>query len=343
MAIVMGSKLISPYLLGWLADYFQKTLVIIQIALLLSIIIFIGVIPFQSYSWFVAIMALFGFFWNASLPLYESLTLSYLAGNTHRYSHVRLWGSIGFILVVMVLPFWIKENGISLLPWLILSLLIGNGLSTLFIKDQINKEEITTPLQVFNIVKHPIVIAFLAVCALQTLSHGAYYTFFSIYLEDHHYSRSMIGIMWGLGVIAEVILFMAVHKLIVATGVYVLFILSLFLTSLRWVILAFWVDSLSLLIMAQLLHAASFGLFHATAIHITHQLFPHRLQARGQALYAGVSFGFGGALGNWLSGHSWDTLGSTWTLLASSAVALLGALIALRTIKHENLPAYAKK
>ena len=343
----MASKLIAPYLFGWLSDHLEKRLIIIQITMLLSVITFAGVLPYHSYWWYVAVMAFFGFFWNASLPLYESLTLSYLDGNSHRYSHIRLWGSVGFILIVVSLSFFINQKTdhdyISFLPIIMLSLLIANALSTLLVKDKIGHSIHNSTIKLSLILKSPIVIAFLLVCALQTMSHGTYYTFFSIYLEEHHYSRNMIGVFWALGVLAEVALFIVVHQFFARLGVCKLFVLALFLTSFRWLILAFWVDNLAILLISQLIHAASFGLFHATAIDLTHQFFPGKLHGRGQALYAGLSFGLGGAIGNWLSGHSWDSIGSTWSFLTSAIIALIGAIIALKYIRKEHLPAYARK
>ena len=343
LAIVMGSKLISPYLLGWLSDHLQKRLVIIQISILLSIVAFTGVFPFKSYWWFAGVMAVFGFFWNASLPLFESLTLSHLEGDTDRYGHIRLWGSIGFIVIVVLLPIVISEDRISQLPLFVLGLLMLSGIITFFLKDKVTGSHLDFDISFGSVLKKPIVIAFLVVCALQTLSHGAYYTFFSIYLEDHEYSRNIIGVMWALGVIAEVLLFIVVHKMLKGIGVCKLFVISLFITVIRWLLLAVGVESLVLLVLIQLLHAASFGLFHATAISLTNQLFSGRLHARGQALYAGLSFGLGGALGNWLSGYSWEIMGSSKTFLASAFIALVGAIIATFFIKDKYLPAYENR
>ena len=342
MAIVMASKLVAPVLLGWLSDHIQKKLIIIQVSLIVTVIAFAGVLVYQSYGWFVVVMMIFGFFWNASLPLFEALTLNHLATDTHRYSHIRLWGSVGFIASVSLLPFIIDDNRIAVLPVIMLALLFANGISSLFVQDKADSgESISLNYNFSDIVKNPVVIALFLSCALQSMSHGAYYTFFSIYLEDHGYSRVITGLMWALGVLAEVVLFVFVHRLLKRTGACALFSLALFITVIRWFILALWVDNLALLILSQLLHAASFGLYHASAIHLTHILFPGRLQSRGQALYAGLSFGFGGALGNVLSGHAWDSIGSTWTFLASGYIALLGALIAVFMVTRRRLPEYS--
>jgi len=343
MAIVMASKVIAPYFLGWLADHFQQRLKIIQISFLLTVIVFAGVFVNQSYWWLAMIMAVFGFFWNASLPLFEALAFNHLATDPHRYSHVRLWGSIGFIALAVSLPMLIDQGGISRLPLLLLLLLALTGMTTFFIQDkEPSAVSFKKAAQLPEILKSPLVVAFLLACTLQAISHGAYYTFFSIYLEEHQYTRAVTGWMWGLGVFAEVLLFIFMHRLLARFDVCQLFNLALFITAIRWVVLAFWVDNLVFLIVAQCFHAASFGLFHASAIHLIHQLFSGKLQVRGQALYAGLSFGLGGALGNLISGYAWDSLGSTWTFLGSAIIAIVATIISVVYVRRHKLPAFAR-
>ncbi len=346
MAIVMASKVIAPYFLGWLADHTQKRLIIIQLSSVFTVLVFAGVFIEQSFWWLALIMAVFGFFWNASLPLFESLALNHLQGDVNRYSHIRLWGSVGFIVLVVLIPLFINPGdnttGISSLPALLLLLLMLTGLTTLLITDKGTVVVVHSAQRISQLIKSPLVFAFLFACSLQSISHGAYYTFFSIYLEEHDYSRMMTGWMWGLGVIAEVLLFIIMHRLLNRFGACYLFNLALFVTAVRWVVLALWVDSLALLIVAQCFHAASFGLFHASAIDLIHRLFPGKFQARGQALYAGLSFGLGGAIGNLMSGYSWELLGSTWTFLASAMIALLSAIISVTFVKKGRLPVLAK-
>ncbi len=343
MAIVMASKIVAPYFLGWISDHFQKSLFIIQTALLLSVITFSGVFVAHSYWWLVLVMMIFGFAWNATLPLFEALTLNHLEGDTHHYSLIRLWGSIGFIILVAGLPPLIADSEISKLPFIILGLLLANTISTLFIREKKHNTSLQSPISISSVIKNPVVVGLLIACAFQAISHGAYYTFFSIYLEENGYSRSMTGWMWAIGVIAEVALFLVMHRLLYRYQASWLFAVALLLTAIRWILLAFWVENLPILIFSQLLHAASFGLFHAASIYLIHDLFPGRLQMRGQALYAGISFGLGGSLGSLLSGYTWGSLGSTGTFLLSSALAFIGAMIAFKfvnssTRKHATPP-----
>ena len=58
-----------------------------------------------------------------------------------------------------------------------------------------------------SVLLKPHVISLLVVCFLVQAGHGPYYTFFSIYLEEHNYSSSFIGVAWAVGVIAEVLVY----------------------------------------------------------------------------------------------------------------------------------------
>ena len=151
--------------------------------------------------------------------------------------------------------------------------------------------------------KKPAIIAFLAAAFLMQFSHGVYYAFYSIYMEETGYSKSVIGQFWALGVIAEVMVFVFMHHFLQRFGAGLVLMISLTLASLRWLMIGWFPDVMVVLLIAQTLHAATFGTFHAAAIHMVHRAFPGRHQGKGQALYASISFGLGGALGSLLAGN----------------------------------------
>ena len=328
MAIAMASKIVTPYLWGWLADHNGKRLQIIRLTALLSCLFFAGIFLRADYFWVALITALFGFFWNASLPLYEALTLNHLGNEVSEYSHIRIWGSVGFIISVVALPLGFDTYGFIIIPVALLVLLLLMSLTTFIITDKPYHLKEIPQKSIGEIVKQPIVIAFLVVCTLQVASHGAYYTFYSIYLQDNGYSPLFTGWMWALGVIAEIIVFIAMHRILQRYNAGLLLALALLGTAMRWYLLAYFVNFLPLLLFIQALHAVSFGLFHAAAIHLVHDLFPRQLQGRGQALYAGLCFGLGGVVGNLLSGYAWESLGATMTFIVSGFVALIGGMVA---------------
>lgn len=332
MATIMATKIISPNIWGWVADHTGKRMAIVRLGGLLSVIAFAGVFISQQYWWLIVVMMLFSFFWNATLPQFEATTFSHLGEHTHRYSSVRLWGSIGFIVAVWIIGQQLEGSKISFLPLILMGLFISIWFSSLIVPEEAaGHTQIThEPLNV--VLKRPEVIGLLIICFLMQMGHGPYYTFYSIYMQDYGYSLSVIGFLWALGVFAEVLVFMMMHKLVPKFGLKRLLITSLLLASLRWIIIALFPMSMPLMVFAQILHAASFGVYHAVAIQLVHNYFVGQNQGKGQALYSSVSFGAGGAMGSLYAGYTWESLGTTTTFMIAAIISLVAVYIAYKKI-----------
>lgn len=332
MAIIMATKIIAPNIWGWIADHYGHRLRIIQLASIGGALSFAFIFWGQSFWWVALVMVGYSFFWNAALPQFEVLTFRHLGEQHHRYSHIRLWGSIGFIIAASGLAPVFQLVGIEWVPWVLLSLLIGIIFTTFLVPDAPEAPHVEDAPSLWSVLKQPAVIALFASCFFMQAGHGPYYSFYSIYLESHGHATSIIGQLWSLGVIAEVVVFIYVIRWLPKYGARFLLILASLITAIRWVIIGFFPDDLWILVFAQLGHAASYGLYHAAAIHLVNRLFPGKLQGRGQALYSSVSFGVGGATGSFLSGYSWEGLGEFPTFMLAAAVGFIASLIAWRGI-----------
>ncbi|MCP4409681.1 MAG: MFS transporter [Gammaproteobacteria bacterium] len=328
MAIIMVTKIIGPNLWGWVADHHGKRIHIIRLTALLAALAYAALLWVVDYWWMMLILAVYSFFWNTTLPLFEATTMNHLGAGIQHYSKIRLWGSIGFIVTAMGLAPLFDLYGVQLLPSIVLALLICMWADTLFVHDKKAVHQVQAPLRLLPTVKQPVVLALLLSCLLAQASHGPYYTFFSIYLEDHGYSRTLIGTLWTLGVVAEIMVFLFMHRMLPRYGARRLLLSALLITVLRWLIIASQPQYLPVLLVAQLMHAASFGILHASAIHMIHGYFPGRLQGRGQALYSSLSFGLGGAIGSLLSGYVWTELGPSWIYYMAAIMAGLGFMVA---------------
>ncbi len=329
-AILLATRIIAPNIWGWIADRHGQRMRIVRFASLVGIIGFSAILLDSSYLWIAGVMLVFSFFWNASLPQFEATTLQHLGEHTHHYSKIRLWGSIGFIFTVATLGTLLETFDAYIVPYAMLMSMGAIWLVSLTVPESASRHLHLTHQPLFSIVKRPEVLAFLSMCFLVQVSHGPYYTFYTIYLEQHGYSRSLIGQLWALGVIAEVIIFVFMHRWLPRFGIRKVLLLSLLLSSLRWLIIGFFPDSLILLLFAQLLHAASFGTFHAAAIAWVHHYFVGKNQGRGQALYSSIGFGAGGAIGSLFSGYFWLSPGPTVTFSLAAAASLLAFIIGFR-------------
>jgi PPP family 3-phenylpropionic acid transporter len=332
IAILPATKLVAPYIWGWLADHTRRSMLIIRITSILALLSFALVFINQQLWWLAFSMVLFSFFWNATLPQFEAITLNHLGNDAHRYSMIRLWGSLGFICIVVLIGDFIQLYDVGLIPVIVLITFFCISLSSFTVPEKLNTPH-TDHSPIWHVIKQPRVMAFLVVCFLMLCSHGPYYTFYTIYLEEQGYSPHMIGILWAVGVLAEVIIFLLMHRLLPVFGARKLLMMTLLLTTLRWLIIGFFVDDLSMLFLAQLIHAFSFGVFHSVGISLVHEYFTGSHQGRGQALYSSISYGGGVAVGSVVSGLVWDQWGATVLFVFASCCTVVAMGIVWRFIQ----------
>ncbi len=329
-AILMATKIVAPNVWGWLGDHLGRRMAIVRVASLLSALVFIGMFWVDGFWSIALVMVAFSFFWNASLPQFEVVTFSYLGARAHHYARLRLWGSVGFIVSVIGLGMWVDRQGPAVVLSAVFALYVGIWLSSLTVQDPDPEPHPHDQPPILQVLRKPYILAFFAAVFLMQMGHGPYYAFYSIYMEAHGYSKTLIGGLWALGVLAEVALFLIMHRLLGRFGARLVLIASFLAGSVRWLIIGYLPDSLTMMIVAQLLHAATFGTFHAAAIHLVQQYFRGRHKGRGQALYSSLSFGAGGAVGSLASGFAWDQLGPAPTFVLAALVSLLAAVVAWR-------------
>lgn len=335
-AVFMATKIVAPNLWGWIADHTGSRLPIVRLASILSLLIFSLIFTVDGFWGIAMVMTLFSFFWNASLPQMEAVTFNHLGSRIHHYAGIRLWGSVGFIVAVLALGAVVERTGTGVVPALVLTLFAGIWLSSLTIPDSTQPVVGQKSPSVTKLLRKPEVAAFLVSCLLMQASHGGYYAFYSIHLTEAGYSSAAVGGLWAWGVAAEVILFLRMHQLLQRFGARRVLLASLGLAVLRWLLTANFVDSLAIQVFAQALHAATFGAFHASAIHLVHHYFSGRTQGRGQALYSSLSFGAGGAAGSLLSGMLWSSSGPGITYGLAAVSAGLGWLVAWTWVDRER-------
>lgn len=335
-AAVMATKVVAPSLWGWLADRSGRRATIIRYGSFFALVIFLGIFVRTDFWWLLLIVVGYSFFWNAVLAQFEVVTLSHLEGQYHRYSLIRVWGSVGFITTVAGIGWFLDHWPITVLPIIFTLLLAGIWLSSLSVSERCdNDSDAGRESSLWVILRKPPVIAFFVICMLLQIAHGPYYTFFSIHLDALGYSKSTTGLLWSLGVLAEVFLFLVMHKVMAGFSLRAIMLASLVLSALRWYLIGFYADVPVVLFFAQLLHAATFGSFHAVAVELVRRYFKG-YQGQGMALYSGLSFGGGGALGAILSGMLWDS-GAGLTFMMAVAVSLLALCIAWVYLRGSNL------
>lgn len=334
-AVLGVTAIVAPNLWGWIADHTGRRVGLIRVSTACALVSFALVVSAPGFWTLLAGMALFGCFRNAALPQFEALTFEHLGDQRHRYGMIRLWGSIGFIVAVLGAGAWLEGGGLTLFPVLMLAGLAAIWLASLTVREPWSAVRRNEPISIGNVLRQRQAWGLLLVSFLQQASHGPFYAFFSIHLARVGYGETAIGLLWALGVLAEIVIFVLMPRLLSRYAASSLIAMALMMTALRWVITGWLAEMLVFVVAAQLLHAASFGVFHAAAIDRIHRLFEGRARGRGQALYSSLSFGAGVACGSFLAGAGWERIGPAWTFTAAAGCALL-ALVASRRLMRSN-------
>lgn len=331
LAVITATKIVAPTLWAQLADKSGKQLTIVKIGALLSLLSFSLIIWTVSYWPLMFSLAMFSLFWTAILPQLEVMTLNSIRKSAKIYARIRLWGSIGFIIVAMLGGELIERYSAEAFSYIGIAILAGLFFSTLVsqqprIKSLAKTDNSSIKDKVFN---SNFLLFFFAGLMLQ-MSFGPYYVFFALYLKNLAYSGFLIGIFIAIGVVAEIGIFIFAGLFFKSFSLKTLISSSILLTALRWYIVGHYADSDIALALSQLIHALSFGLYHSASIAFIQQHFNANQQSRGQAIYIGGVYGIGGAVGAYMAGILWqDGIGAMTTFDFAAFTAFIGGVFAL--------------
>lgn len=316
-AIFSAAPLIRFILPFVFRRYFEVDKKILNIALVN--IVFVGILFYLSIEnfWiFLIANILFGASMGVILPYIESFSLEFL--QKQRYGKARLYGSLGFIAISLILAKLLKNPYTGL--HFLFTCIILTVLCTLWIVAN-NTNFRTTSKKIkstLSLTKHA---RFWISLFLLQVSFGAFYNFFTIYESNHGISLEVISWMWTFGVICEIILFYFQAPILKHFTAPNLIKFSCLITSIRWLILYLFPTSILLTFLSQSLHAISFALLHTSAFSHLHTLYKESRLA--SQFYYGISYGLGGFIGALVAGATYGV----HVYLISALIAFLAFLV----------------
>jgi PPP family 3-phenylpropionic acid transporter len=333
MAVGPVSRIFVPNFWAWLADRYRARDRIQRALAFIGPIVAAGLLLHPGFAGMLCLLIVWSLFWSGLLPLVEASTMTVLRARAGGYGRIRLWGSIGFIVVVVSGGYLFDAFGVDLLEWLILLLLAFTAVTVFALpRERTMTDASSAPASLRSVLANPGVIGLITAFFLMQFAHAPYNTFYSIYLVDSGYSKTAVGWLWALGVVAEIVLFFWLPQLMRRWRLEQILAACFFFAMVRFLMIAWGVTSVAVLLIAQLMHAMTFGAFHAASVAATDRVFQGELQSRGQALYSSLGYGAGGALGTLAAGYAWENLGGAVTFSLSAAAALFGLLMVRKTL-----------
>ena len=339
LAIITATKIIAPSLWAVLADKSGRPLFIIRLGAFLALASFVMLFWLSHYWPITFCLALFTLFWTAILPQLEVHALTTLRRSSKIYARVRLWGSLGFIAIAVIAGEVMSSLGYQSFTVIGLIILGFLFLSTLQLQPikiansrQVNACEVDAIRS--KLLDGRFVSFFIAGLLLQ-ISFGPYYGFYALFLRDAGYSGLSVGLIISLGVVAEVVAFIFMGNIFRYFSLKSLLVFSIGITGIRWLLTPVVVDSIILLCLIQLTHAASFAIYHSASMEFISRHFPQAQQSRGQGIYLGGVYGIGGAIGAYLTGILWlDGQGANTAFVVAGLSAVIGSVIMLLSKKR---------
>lgn len=330
IAVMQAMRLFGPALWGIGADRWRAPSRAIGLSILGSLC---GLSAFMVADGFVGrllAMVVLSLCWSGTLPLLEAVTFAHLGDRVARYGAIRLWGSLGFLAAVLAVGHLLDAYPVAIVPWACWLILLGLLPISLLLPaaTPCRHSRSGRPWPPFRtMLAEPAVIALLAAGFLMAAAHGALNVFYSIHLSQHGYDTPTIGLLWALGVTAEIGVLMLMPRLNHKISSHVLLTLCFAAAVLRFSLIGWWVDWIGVAIFAQLLHALTFGAYHALTAAAIHRWSAGEQAAKGQTLYA-TGQGAGALAGGLASGFLWAAVGGGWTFTISAMLAFAGLLIA---------------
>ncbi len=327
LAMPQVARVFAPALWGWLADHGGRQRAIVIFGAFAVCLGFATLYLVRGVTGVALVMLVLSLLAAGAMPLVEATALAATEGRAGSYGPIRLWGSIGFMLAVLGTGAWLDHHGAETVLDIVVLLSAIVCVVAFGIPARARPPEHADGERLGALLRRADVIAFFAACMCMQAAHGALYGFFSLYLEAAGYSKAATGALWTVGILAEVAVFLWLPQLMRRFSLRALLIASFICAALRFAAIAWAVDLLLVLVAAQILHAATFGSFHAASIAAVHRLFPGRVAARGQAVYSSLTYGIGGAAGTLAAGWIWEAFGAAPSFLASALLGAVGALL----------------
>ncbi len=279
----------------------------------------------DRFLWVASLVLALSVFRAALIPLANSMAFRALAGRRDRYAAIRLWGTLGYIVVAVAAGVWVDRYG---LPSAMYGIALALGASGVVATLGRSREEARLPrvrlAGVCSLVRHREFRLLIVTTCLAWASYGPYATFYTIHLERLGLSGAFAGVAWAVAAGSELCIMLAWGQLCRLARLRTWLGLAMALGVLRWGLSAL-ASQPALLLAIQLTHAFTFGVFYLAAVQSVDVLVPDILRATAQGVFASTTFGLGGLLGNVLGGLVYGRLGMVWCY---SGAALLTGLAA---------------
>ncbi|MFD2115625.1 MFS transporter [Paenibacillus yanchengensis] len=317
---------------GYWSDRTQNTRLILLIMLTGNIILSQIYFQLSDFVLILIVMIIFYSFQTALNPLTSSLIFQTIQGTPYSFGTFRLWGSLGFAIIILIASPVIQWLGVENLGYLygvfvLITLLLGFKLpkkrKQISAKKGIGKD-------MFSLLTQPVFILFLIFVVLLSIPNAMNSTFIAVFITELGGSEVSIGWSWFIAAIIEIPIFLLLDRYLQTSAriMFGLMVVVGLLYTLRWILMAISTAPIHIMFI-QVFHSFTFGITMYTVTQLCNYLVPKHLRTSGQALNGLFMAGISGMVGGLLGGQLFDHFNAPtmyFTGVGLSIVATIGFL-----------------
>ena len=247
-------------------------------------------VPLYGFAALLLVASVQGVASSALNPLIDSLALALARERRMEYGPVRSIGSIAYMAASAGAGWLLSVTGSWVVPWLLVGSYGSAAAVTPLLPEAARAPAAPRALAGLRLLANrPFRLAVLASALIQG-AHAAYYGFAPLLWRSQGFSDSVIGLLVAEGIVAEVALFAWGRRLVERLGPAGLTACAATASLIRWSVTAC-APPLGVLVVVQLLHAATFAMQHLSAMLVLSRAVPPERAATAQALHGALGYG----------------------------------------------------
>jgi PPP family 3-phenylpropionic acid transporter len=292
----------------------------------------------DSFGVTLGLLVVFSAFASPPMAIADAISLEHIDRKGGEYGRLRLWGSVGFAVPLLIFGWVLKrevgETAASLYPIFVgytLFRLVSAGWVWLLPASRADTGR-RFDLRAGRAFANPRFLALMVSATVAAGAMSAHYVYFTIYLDDVGIADNLKGYFWVIAVAAETAMMLVIARVIQRIGLKWTFVLGIVGCAVRLTAYSF-VLAPEAIACVQLLHALTLTAFMVSGITFVSRMTPPELRASGQSLWLALTHGLGSAAGAKLAGMATAEYGITGmfrVFAIAAAVTALGAIILVR-------------
>ncbi len=328
-SIARGVALFILPFWGIASDSLKANKRVLQFAVIGTMVFSLMFLTTSNLIIIIVLMVFLASFMNPIRPLYDNLLFGFLGDQENKYGRFRLWGSLGYSIIVPILGFFFENTNVSNTFYILSALLF----LTLLISMKLPENEIQKSIDNDNdqgrfaniglLFKNKLFVAFLIYVFFMQITMNGNLTYFPLYVLEYGGKEGLFGLTKMVGSISEILILLFSDKILDRFNIKHIFAVSSSAFVIRWILLGLYPIRI-IFLSSQILHSLSFGLFYVTCVNFINKVTKDEIKATAQNVFTSVYIGLGSIVGNMVGGVIFDKLGGdimylTWAALAFTA------------------------